>query len=99
MINCPECGSRLVEAWYGSSIEIKCRKCDYSVVTTNINLIYEDEEIYEIYLLNGNIISQKVIIFAKNILNKSSSEALKLIKSSEEIKLYSGSAVEDKSLK
>lgn len=55
--------------------------------------------IYAVYLLNGNIISQKVIIFAKSILNISSSKALKLIKSSEEIKLYSGNAVEVKSLK
>lgn len=49
MIECPVCESRLVETKYGSSVEIKCTKCDYNVVTTNISLIYEDETIYDVY--------------------------------------------------
>lgn len=99
MIECPICGSQLVEIRNSSSIEIKCTKCDYSVVTTDISLIYEDEIEYDIYLLNGEIIDQKVIVFAKNILNISSIEALKLLKSEGNIKLYSGYAVEVKSIK
>lgn len=38
-------------------------------------------------------------MLAKNVLNISTYEALKLVKSGEEIKLYSGNAVEVKSLK
>ncbi|MGN1277779.1 MAG: hypothetical protein ACI4UK_12385 [Floccifex sp.] len=68
-------------------------------MTTNISLIHEDETIYDIYLLNGNIINQKVIMLVKNIFNISSNEALKLVKSGKDIKLYSGNAVEVKSLK
>lgn len=99
MIECPVCESRLVETKYGSSVEIKCTKCDYSVVTTNISLIYEDETIYDVYLLSGNIGNQKVFTLVKNILIISSSEVLNLINSGEEIKLYSGSAVEVKSIR
>ena len=49
MIECPVCELRLEKTKYGSSVEIKCTKCDYSVVTTNISLIYEDETINDVY--------------------------------------------------
>ena len=49
--------------------------------------------------INWTIVNQKIIMLAKNVLNISTCEALKLVKSDEEIKLYSGNAVEVKSLK
>ena len=49
--------------------------------------------------INWTIVNQKIIMLAKNVLNISTYEALKLVKSGEEIKLYSGNAVEVKSLK
>ena len=51
---CPVCGSELNLFLKGSTVGVICPCCDYSVVTTRTEPIYEDETIYTILLEAGN---------------------------------------------
>ena len=96
---CPICGNKLIEEVEGSSLIIKCTKCDYNVATSNINLIYEDETIYTVTIEKGNSVKMAVITTLKSITGLSTSKMLKFIKAGCPYDLYAGKAVEVKELK
>ena len=96
---CPICGNKLIEEVEGSSLIIKCTKCDYSVATSNISLIYEDETIYTVTIEEGNSVKMDVITTLKTITGLSTSEMLDIIKAGCPYDLYAGRAVEVKEMK
>lgn len=96
---CPICGNTIIEEVEGSSLIIKCTKCDYSVATSNISLIYEDETIYTVTIEKGNGVKMDVITKLKSITGLSTSKMLNIIKAGCPYDLYAGKAVEVKELK
>ena len=50
MIKCPNCNHPLTKFIEGSAMVVRCSHCDYEVVTTFVDPIYEDDTIYSIVL-------------------------------------------------
>ena len=50
MNKCPKCGKKLLMRIEGSTQIIECSSCSYSVATSYIDPIYEDEQKYTIVL-------------------------------------------------
>lgn len=47
-MNCPECNNATISKVEGSSLVIECQECGWSIATSHIDPIYEDETIYSI---------------------------------------------------
>ena len=58
---CPDCENKLEDFIEGSSMGLRCPKCGWSLVTTYIPPILEDENEYTISLLEGNNPSPDVL--------------------------------------
>ena len=69
MSKCPNCGNKLISEIKGSSLIIRCTKCYYSVATTNIDPIYEDDSEYEIFLEEGNEITKENYFLIQSLTN------------------------------
>ena len=95
---CPIWGNKLIEEVEGSSLIIKCIKCDYSAATSNISLIYVDETIYMVTIENGNSVKMDVIAMLKTITELSTFKMINVIKAGCPYDLYAGKAVEVKEL-
>lgn len=95
---CPNCGAQLVRKQEESSVVISCVKCDYSVVTTSISLIYEDDNVYSIILEEGNIVNKDTISLLMNITGLNMLEVSKIIKDSCPYELMKGKAVDIKEI-
>ncbi len=85
---CPVCNHDLIAFTEGSTTGVRCSYCDYSLVTTYIEPIYEDENTYTITLEAGNTADQQTIkaiskitgenyIFAKRCLENTPIEIVK----------------------
>lgn len=85
---CPVCNHDLIAFTEGSTRGVRCSHCDYSLVTTYIEPIYEDDNIYTITLDAGNVVDKQSIkviaritgenfIFAKRCLENSPIEIVK----------------------
>lgn len=96
---CPNCGSKIIERKIGSSLVIKCTKCDYSVATSNVDLIFEDDTNYSIILEEGNAVNLKVISIIKKLTKLSTSEAVDIIKNNCPYIICKGNAVLVKEIK
>lgn len=49
-MNCPECNASTISKIEGSSLVIECSKCGWSIATSRIDPIYEDETIYLVHV-------------------------------------------------
>lgn len=58
---CPECGGKAVSRVEGSSLVIECQECDWSIATSYIDPIYEDESIYAVFLREGNAVTKELL--------------------------------------
>ncbi len=47
-MNCPKCNAFTVSKIVGSSLVIECSECDWSIATSYIDPMYEDDTIYSI---------------------------------------------------
>lgn len=90
---------KLIKEVEGSSLIIKCTKCDYSAATSNISLIYVDETIYMVTIENGNSVKMDVIAMLKTITELSTFKMVNVIKVGCPYDLYAGKAIEVKELK
>ena len=78
---CPICNHELIPFKEGSSIGVHCSNCDYSVVTSYIDPIYEDEIIYTFLLETGNICNKNTMKIISRITGKNYIQAKNLITS------------------
>lgn len=78
---CPVCNHDLIPFTEGSTTGVRCSHCDYSIVTTYIEPLYEDDNIYTLILEAGNSVDMPTIkviakitgknyIFSKHCLEK-----------------------------
>jgi len=84
----------------GMSVVVSCTNCGQSVVTTNTDMILEqnpwlgDDTEYEIYLDNNEIEKKVYIEIMKNFMVITSSNALKLYKNKQRVLIYTGKGQE-----
>lgn len=98
MSKCPNCGNKLISEINGSALIIRCTKCDYSVATTHIDPIYEDDSEYEIFLEEGNEITKENYFLIQSLTNMSMLEIKHLFEATPYL-LSKGLAPEVKELK
>lgn len=90
---CPECGNELIAFKEGSSVGVRCPKCDYSIVTTFSDPVYEDDENYSVILDEGNTCSEVNIRIISKLTGKNFLEARELIKKAP-VTMFAGKAYE-----
>lgn len=98
MSKCPNCGNKLISEIKGSSLIIRCTKCYYSVATTHIDPIYEDDNEYEVFLEKGNEITKENYFLIQSLTNMSMLEIKHLFEATPYL-LFKGLAPEVKELK
>ena len=90
---CPECGVRLKGFVEGSSMGSRCPKCGWSVVTTYIPPIQEDEQEYTIVLVAGGTATREAVRAVSRIAMCNFVTARRLIAGAP-IELFTGCATE-----
>ncbi len=90
---CPMCNHELIAFKNGSSIGVRCSSCDYSVVTSYIEPIFEDKNVYTIILEKGNALSKDSLKTVSGIIGKNYIAAKKCISSAPSI-LFQGYAAD-----
>ena len=98
MNKCPNCGNELISKVVGSTLLVHCSKCDFSIATTHLDPIFEDERIYEIYLSDGNRITRENYFLIQSLTNMNMPEVKKLFENTPYL-LFKGGATEVKELK
>ena len=78
-MTCENCKIEMVEFSEGSTIGIKCPTCGYSIVTTNIDQIYEDTQDYKVVLKNCNLDDIDSLRIVSKILSCNFIETKKLL--------------------
>lgn len=90
---CPMCNHDLTTFTEGSTIGVRCTHCDYSLVTTYTEPIYEDKNIYVIILAPGNTVVKQNIKAISKIINKNFIYAKQCLENSP-IEIAKGTALE-----
>lgn len=98
MNKCPNCGNELISDIIGSTLLVRCSKCDFNIATTHLDSIFEDENIYEIYLSDGNKITKENYFLVQSLTNMNMPQILKLFENTPYL-LFKGHASEVKELK
>lgn len=78
---CPVCNHELIPMKEGSSIGVRCSNCEYSVVTSYIDPIYEDENTYTLMLEADNVCDKTCMKIISRITGENFIQAKKLISS------------------
>ncbi len=95
---CPICNHELIPMKEGSSIGVRCSNCEYSIVTSYIDPIYEDENTYTLMLEAGNICDKTCMKIISRITGENFIQAKKLI-SSAPVVIAEGKAMDILTLK
>ena len=95
---CPLCNHELVPIKEGSSIGVRCSHCEYSVVTSYIDPIYEDENTYTLLLEADNTFNKNNIKIISKISGQNYIQLKKLV-SSVPVVIAEGKAVDILSIK
>ena len=98
MIKCPNCNHPLTEFIEGSSMGVRCSHCDYEVVTTYVDPIYEDDTIYSIVLEKNNAINKDTVGYLMTITGLNIPNVSDLIKNRCPYVLFKGKAVDVKKM-
>ena len=98
MIKCPNCNHPLTEFIEGSSMGVRCSHCDYEVVTTYVDPIYEDDTIYSIVLEKNNVINKDTVGYLMTITGLNIPNVSDLIKNRCPYVLFKGNAVDVKEM-
>ena len=96
MIKCPNCNHPLTKFIEGSSMGVRCSHCDYEVVTTFVDPIYEDDTIYSIVLEKNNAINKDTVGYLMTITGLNIPNVSDLIKNRCPYVLFKGNAVDVK---
>lgn len=96
MMKCPICGAQLVKKQEESSVVLSCKNCDYSVVTTSISQIYEDDTTYTIILEKENVVNKDTVSLLMNITGFNIINVSKILKDQCPYELLKGNAVDVK---
>lgn len=95
---CPECGSKTYPIQEGRTIGTKCTKCDWSVVTTYIPPIEQDNKIYTIKICNGDYHNENQIKLISKLAGVNFLQARELLRKHDST-VFSGKASETKRVK
>lgn len=92
-MSCPECGGSLKSEIVGSSVVVSCENCGWSVASSYIEPIREDETVYSLFLENGNTADKRTLSCLSNVVGCNFLQAKKMVDGSRSL-LFSGTAVE-----
>ncbi|MCD2511653.1 hypothetical protein [Comamonas endophytica] len=95
---CPQCGSPAEKIHEGLTIGEKCTRCNWSVVTTYIPSIEQDDTLYSINLKNANHHDKDQIKAISKIAGINFLQARNLLQK-EKIIVFKGKATEIKLIK
>ena len=98
MIKCPNCNHPLKKFIEGSAMVVRCSHCDYEVVTTYVDPIYEDDTIYSIVLEKNNAINKDTVGYLMTITGLNIPNVSDLIKNRCPYVLFKGNAVDVKEM-
>lgn len=90
---CPECRTPLEAFAEGSSMGQRCPKCGWSIVTTHLRPIQEDEQEYTVVLIPGGVATKETLGVVSRVAMCNYVEAKKLIKDAPAA-IFAGSATE-----
>ncbi len=93
MNKCPKCGNELMSNVEGSTLIVSCKKCGFSIVTSRIDPLYEDNCEYQIYLLEGNAISKDNYFIIQSLTNLNMMQIKKIFENLPYM-IFKGSAFE-----
>ncbi|MBR2801315.1 MAG: hypothetical protein IKE21_01820 [Erysipelotrichaceae bacterium] len=79
---CPICNQDLIPFTEGSSTGVRCSHCDYSIVTTYIEPMYEDENIYTVTIEAGNRADKRTLKTVSRITGKNYVQVIQCLNSS-----------------
>lgn len=92
-MSCPACGGSLKSEVIGSSVVVSCKKCGWSVATSYIEPIHEDEAVYNLFLEGGNSAEKSTLSCLSKVMGCNFLQAKKMIDGGRCL-LFSGNAVE-----
>lgn len=95
---CDKCGNIMIPIQKEGVTGMVCPNCGFGFVTSYIDPMYEDQNVYEVYLSTGNTITNKNYFLIQSITGKNIQEIKQLFESSPFL-LYKGHAVEVRELK
>lgn len=95
---CPECGAVLDVVVKGSSYVINCNNCGYSVATTYMDPIYEDQQEYTVTINAGNTVNKDNAMIMGGLLNSTLQQIAEYFKTAPHI-LFKGDAPRVKELR
>jgi hypothetical protein len=78
---CPECKSDTKSTVEGSTLIISCEKCGWSIATTYIDPIYEDEKSYMLLMGQDAPISKEALKVVSTLVEVNFIQAKELLKS------------------
>lgn len=91
-MSCPKCGGNLKSEVIGSSAIQTCQGCGWSVATSYVDPIYEDDTVYRLYIEDGNVSSRPVLTALSKVLGCNYLGAKKAVEGGRSL-LFEGDAV------
>lgn len=98
MSKCPKCGKELKRIKQNSGVAYCCINCDYSVATTDLDPIFEDQQEYTITLLPNNSINKDILKVISSITNLNYIDCKKMVEKAPSI-IFKGDATDAKDVK
>lgn len=95
---CPDCGSITEEINEGLTVGAKCTKCGWSVATTYIPPIMQDQTLYTVNIQNGDHKNENHIKIISKIAGVNFLQARTLLQKEKSI-IFKGKALEIKKIK
>ena len=95
---CDKCGNIMIPIQKEGATGMVCPNCGFGFVTSYFDPVYEDRNVYEVYLSTGNTITNKNYFLIQSINGKNIQEIKQLFESSPYL-LYKGHAAEVRELK
>ena len=99
MTKCPNCGHELINLSEDYAIGMRCPNCEFAFVTSYIDPIYEDQAIYEVYLIEGNSLTKENYFDLNFLTGLNMTELRELLLHKCPYKVFSGCAYEVKELR
>jgi len=98
MSKCPKCGKELKRIKQNSGVAYCCVNCDYSVATTDLDPIFEDQQEYTIRILPNNSLDKETLKVLSSIAKLNYIDCKQLIEKAPSI-IFKGDAVDVKDIK
>lgn len=91
---CPQCGAVLRSEWTPPNYVVLCSDCEWAIATSRFPPIFDDDQIYEVWLCMEATSALKAIVHIKRYLAVNTVEAMEIVRQGESVFLFKGRATE-----